>query len=95
MGRRSVSTHAVARPLLMTDEVMALPAEEEIVQVGGLRPILATEVRLPATGLVGEEEISPPLIASAVFLGGTEGSYDAQTGRPGGAGTGGPWGLGR
>ena len=41
MGRRSVSTHAVARPLLTTDEVMALPAEQEIVQVGGLKPILA------------------------------------------------------
>ena len=41
MGRRSVSTHAVARPLLTTDEVMALPADQEIVQVGGLHPILA------------------------------------------------------
>ena len=43
MGRRSVSTHAVARPLLTTDEVMALPADHEIVQVGGVKPILASK----------------------------------------------------
>lgn len=43
-GRRSVSTHDVGRPLLTTDEVMRLPATQEIVHVGGLWPLLADKL---------------------------------------------------
>ena len=64
MGRRSVNLHAVARPLLTTDEVMALPAEQEIVQVGGVKPILATKVTTGGGAGSVEEEIRPPRISS-------------------------------
>ena len=43
-GSRSVSTHAVGRPLLTTDEVMDLPADQEIVRIGGVKPILADKL---------------------------------------------------
>lgn len=39
--RRSVTLQQHARPLLTPDEVMTLPAHQEIVRVGGLHPILA------------------------------------------------------
>jgi type IV secretion system protein VirD4 len=41
IGEYSVSVHTTGRPLLTTDEVMRLPAGQEIIQVGGHRPILA------------------------------------------------------
>jgi len=39
--RRSITQQQHARPLLTPDEVMTLPAHQEIVRVGGLHPILA------------------------------------------------------
>ena len=39
--RRSVSMQHHARPLMTTDELMDLPADEEIVRIGGVKPILA------------------------------------------------------
>lgn len=41
---RTTSTHSVGRPLLTTDEVMDLPADKEILRIGGLKPILADKV---------------------------------------------------
>ena len=44
LGRRSVSFQHVARPLLTTDEVMALDPDVEILRVSGVRPIRCTAV---------------------------------------------------
>src|SRR5262249_49943520 len=44
LGRRSVSFQHVARPLLTTDEVMALDPAVEILRVSGVRPIRCTAV---------------------------------------------------
>jgi type IV secretion system protein VirD4 len=39
--RRSVSLQHHGRPLMTTDELMDLPADQEIVRIGGIKPILA------------------------------------------------------
>src|SRR5262249_6335957 len=44
LGRRSVSFQHVARPLLTTDEVMALDPAVEMLRVSGVRPIRCTAV---------------------------------------------------
>ena len=43
LGRRSISTHDTGRALLMPDEVMNLAPEQALIQVQGLRPILANK----------------------------------------------------
>jgi type IV secretion system protein VirD4 len=44
LGRRAVSVQHVARPLLTTDEVMELPAQQEIVRLSGVKPILCQKI---------------------------------------------------
>ena len=44
LGRRSVSVQHVARPLLTTDEVMEVPAHQEIVRLSGVKPILCHKI---------------------------------------------------
>jgi type IV secretory pathway TraG/TraD family ATPase VirD4 len=39
--RKGVTEQSHARALLTTDEVMALPDDQEIIQVVGMKPILA------------------------------------------------------